>query len=65
MTELAVASATRVLAEFWERSAVELGLEDEYVPEPITESAVGPPLEYVPSPIIRISTRPHIVRAAP
>ena len=52
-TERAVASAAGALAEFWERSASELGLLEEYVPEPIAGTTATPLLEYVPSAIIR------------
>ena len=64
-TERAVAGAACALAAFWEDSAAELGLIEEYIPEPVAGSAVDSTAEYTPSPIVRKPTRPRMVRAAP
>ena len=63
-TEQAVAGAAGTLAEFWERSATELGLLEEYVPEPIAGTTAAPLLEYVPSAIKRKPTRPVLIKIA-
>ena len=64
-TEQAVAGSANALAEFWERSAAELWLDEEYVPEPITGTTAGPILDYIPSAILRKPTRPSLVKATP